>query len=144
MSGVAGCGEQTATHPNAAISCQLPLPPTVAPLEGEVAELEGTAARLAHEFEALVVSYEGHAAQAGRATLHSSTALFQGTIFLEEQLREAMASANGVLEGMTGIVVAVKGLEKLLHETRKVAQDVSLVEGALNVAEAARVTNRDI
>ncbi|ESL11647.1 hypothetical protein TRSC58_00598 [Trypanosoma rangeli SC58] len=144
MSGVAGYGEQTVTHTDAAIPCELPPPPALAPLKGEVAELEGTAARLAQEFEALVVSYEGHAAQAGRATLDSSTALLQGTIFLEEQLREAMTSANGVLEGMTGIVAAVKGLEKLLHETRKVAQDVSLVEGALNLAEVARDTDRDI
>ncbi|RNF22028.1 uncharacterized protein Tco025E_03311 [Trypanosoma conorhini] len=145
MPGAGGCGGwQTTTHHDAAVPCQPSSSSVVAPLEFEVTRLEVTAARLAHEFGALVASYEGHAVQAGRATLQCSTALLQGTIFLEEQLREAMASANGVLEGMAGIVAAVKGLEKLLHETQKVARDVSLVEDALKAAEAARDSERGI
>ncbi|EAN88312.1 hypothetical protein TcYC6_0109000 [Trypanosoma cruzi] len=135
-SGGGGWGK-VVTHLDAAASCYLSSP-GVTPLEVYLTKVEDAAISLAQEFGALVSSYEEHASRAGRATLECSTALLQGTVFLEEQLREAMALANGVVEGMTGIAAAVKGMEDLLSEARKVAQDVSLVEDAIKAAEAAK------
>ncbi|KEG13886.1 hypothetical protein DQ04_00731080 [Trypanosoma grayi] len=110
-------------------------PSGVMPLDADVKRLEVSAAGLAREFGELVASYESCAAKAGSATVENSAALLQGVIYLEEQLRGAMTSLNDLLKGMTAMAAAVEGLEGLLNDIRKVAQDVTYVEEALLAAE---------
>ncbi|KAH9598984.1 hypothetical protein LSM04_005167 [Trypanosoma melophagium] len=109
--------------------------PVVHPLDAELKKLEDAAATLSREFGTLVESYKDHTVQAQCATIQSSEALLKSTVFFEEQMRSAIVSANRVLDGMVGMSAAVTGLENLLGDVRKVAQDLTLVENALLAAE---------
>ncbi|ORC90140.1 uncharacterized protein TM35_000091900 [Trypanosoma theileri] len=118
--------------------------PVVHPLDAEMKKLEDAATALACEFGTLVASYKDHAVRVECATIQSSEALLKSTVFLEDQLRSAIMSANGVLDGMVGMSAAVTGLENLLGDVRKVAQDVTLVENALLVAEKEALGQHDL